>query len=55
MTHTMTQRHCPTPRNSPTYLPMNAAAVTPAKPYIGQRSGGSSLTRKEYSVDGPHV
>ena len=32
MTHTMTQGHCPTPQNSPTYLPMNAAATTPAKP-----------------------
>ena len=30
-THTMTQGHCPTPQNNPTYLPMNAAAV-PAKP-----------------------
>ena len=30
MTHTMTQGHCPTPQNSPTYLPMNAAAATPA-------------------------
>ena len=29
----MTQEHCPTPQNSPTYLPMNAAAATPAKPY----------------------
>ena len=33
MTHTMTQGHCPTPQNSPTYLPMNAAAATPAKPH----------------------
>ena len=30
-THTMTQGHCPTPQNSPTYLPMNA--VVPAKPH----------------------
>ena len=29
----MTQGHCPTPQNSPTYLPMNAVAATPAKPY----------------------
>ena len=28
----MTQGHCPTPQNSPTYLPMNAAAA-PAKPH----------------------
>ena len=33
MTPTATQGHCPTPQNSPTYLAMNAAAVTPAKPY----------------------
>ena len=33
MTHTMTQGHCPTSQNSPTYLPMNAAAATPAKPH----------------------
>ena len=33
MTHTTTQGHCPTPQNSPTYLPMNAAAATPAKPH----------------------
>ena len=31
MTHTMTQGHCPTPQNSPTYLPMNVV-VAPAKP-----------------------
>ena len=31
--HTMTQGHCPTPQNSPTYLPMNAAAAAPAKPH----------------------
>ena len=29
----MTQGHCPTPQNNPTYLPMNAAAAAPAKPY----------------------
>ena len=32
MTHTMTQGHCPTPQNSPTYLPMNTSAAAPAKP-----------------------
>ena len=26
-THTMTWRHCPTPQNSPTYLPMNTVAA----------------------------
>ena len=29
----MTQGHCPTPQNSPTYLPMNVMVVTPAKPH----------------------
>ena len=33
MTHTMTQGHCPTPQNSPTYLPMTAAAATLTKPH----------------------
>ena len=33
MTHTTTQGHCPTPQNSPTYLPMNAAVARPAKPH----------------------
>ena len=32
-TVTVTQGPCPTPQNSPTYLPMNAAAATPAKPH----------------------
>ena len=29
----MTQGHCPTPQNSPTYLPMTAAAAIPTKPH----------------------
>ena len=29
----MTQGHCSTPQNSPTYLAMNAVAVAPAKPH----------------------
>ena len=33
MTPTVTQGHCPTPQNSPTYLAMNAVAATPAKPH----------------------
>ena len=33
-THMTTQGHCPTPQNSPTYLPMNTtAAAAPAKPH----------------------
>ena len=34
MTHSTTQGHCPTPQNSPTYVPMNTAtAAAPAKPH----------------------
>ena len=33
MTHTLTQGHCPTPQNSPMYLPMNAVAAAPARPH----------------------
>ena len=29
----MTQGHCPTPQNNPTYLTMNATAEAPAKPH----------------------
>ena len=32
-THTMTQGHFPIPQNSPTYLPMNAAAAALTKPH----------------------
>ena len=39
MTHTTTQGCCPTPQNSPTYLPMNAAAAAPAKPYRTEMQG----------------
>ena len=28
-----TQGHCPTPQNSPTYLPMNTVAAAPFKPH----------------------
>ena len=35
----MTQRHCPTPQNSPMYISMNAVAVTPAKPYQAEILG----------------
>ena len=38
-TATMTQGHCPTPQNSPTYLPMNATAVAPAKPHRTEIQG----------------
>ena len=29
----MTEGHCPTPQNSPTYLATNAVAVAPTKPH----------------------
>ena len=45
-THMMTQRHCPTPQNSPTYLPMNAVAAAPAKPYRTEIQGILSDKRK---------
>ena len=35
----MTQGHCPTPHNSPTYLPMTAAAATPTKPHRTEIQG----------------
>ena len=39
MTHAGTQRHCPTPQNSPMYLPMNAVAATPAKAHRTEIQG----------------
>ena len=39
MTHTAMQEHCPTPQNSPTYLAMNVAAATPAKPHRTEIQG----------------
>ena len=39
MTHTMTQGHCPTPQNSPTYLSMNTATAAPAKPHRTEIQG----------------
>ena len=33
VTHMVTQEHCPTPQNSPTYIAMNTAAATPTKPH----------------------
>ena len=35
----MTQGQCPTPQNSPTYLPMNAVAAAPAKPHRTEIQG----------------
>ena len=54
MTHTATQGHCPTPQNSPTYLP-RMQWQQPLPSLIEPRSGGSSQTREKYPVDGQHV
>ena len=35
----MTQGHCPTPQNSPTYLAMNAATAAPARPHRTEIQG----------------
>ena len=42
----MTQGHCPTPQNSPTYLPMNVMAVAPAKPHRTEIRGNLRDKRK---------
>ena len=39
MTNAKIQGHCPTPQYSPTYLPMNAAAASPAKPHRTEIQG----------------
>ena len=40
MTHSVTQGHCPTPQNSPTYVQMNTAtAAAPAKPHRTEIQG----------------
>ena len=49
--HTMTQGHCPTPQNSPTYLPMNTTAAVPAKPHRTEIQGILPDKRK----DGQHA
>ena len=38
-TNTTTQGHCPTPQNSPTYVPMNATSAAPAKPHRTEIQG----------------
>ena len=42
----LTQGHCPTPQNSPTYLAMNIAAAGPAKPHRTKIWGILSDKRK---------
>ena len=39
MTSTVTQGHCPTPQNRPTYISMNVAAATPTKPHQTEIQG----------------
>ena len=54
MTPTVTQGHCPTPQNSPTYIAMNAAAATTTKPHQTEIRE-SSLTREVYLMDDTHA
>ena len=53
MTPTVTQGHCPTPQNSPTYIAMNAAAATP-KPNQTE-IWGILPDKRRISMDGLHV
>ena len=53
-THTITQGHCPTPQNSPTYLPMNAVAAAPAKPHRTE-IWEILPDKRKYPMDGQHV
>ena len=50
----MTQGHCPTPQNSPTYFTINATAMAPVKPHRTEIQGYSQ-TREKYPMDGQHV
>ena len=47
-THSTTQEQCPTPQNSPTYLPMNTAtaAAVPAKPHRTEIQGDPPRQKK---------
>ena len=47
MTHTTFQGHCPTPQNTPTYLPMNTMAVAPAKPHRTEICGWPACLRRQ--------
>ena len=55
-THSTTQEQCPTPQNSPTYIPMNTttAAAVPAKPHRTE-IWGFSWIKEKYPVDDQHV
>ena len=55
MTPTAKQGHCPTPQNSPTYLAMNVAAATPAKPHRTEIWGILPNNQGEYPMDSPHA
>ena len=56
ITHSTTQEQCPTPQNSPTYIPMNtvSAAAVPAKAHR-IKIWGFSWTKEKYPMDGQHV
>ena len=53
MTPTVTQGHCPTSQNSPTYIVMNAAAA-PAKPYQTE-IWGILPDKRRHPTDGPNA
>ena len=50
----MTQGHCPTPQNSPTYFAMNTAAVAPTKPHR-TKIWGILLDKRKVPMVGQHV
>ena len=53
----MTQEQCPTPKNSPTYIPMKTqtASAVPTKPHRNKIQGILPDKKKRYLVDGQHV
>ena len=54
-THSTTQGHCPTPQNSPTYVPMNTATAAHLPSPREPRSRGSSQIKERYPMDGQNV
>ena len=55
-TQSTAQEQCPTPQNSPTYIPMKTptTAIVPAKPHRTEIQGFSWIKEK-YPMDGQHV
>ena len=56
-TQSTTQEQCPTPQNSPTYIPMKTptAAAVPTKNPIEPKFGEFFWIKERYPVDGQHV